>query len=94
MEKVIKLTESDLVRLVKRVVLEQSSSTFHPTRDKIKSKETAIDYIINSLNSMKKSKDVDINDVVKSLKIICRDMEFMIKTNPGTISPSPKKSMP
>jgi hypothetical protein len=79
---------------VKTYLNEQSNSTSRPTRDKIKSKETAIDFIINSLNSMKNNKNVDINGVIKSLKNICKDMEFMIQSTPGPMSPSPKNPMP
>ena len=94
MKKNIRLTESDLVRLVKRVINEQES--FHVTRDKVESKEKIINFIISSLNTMKKDKNADIDDVVKNLTLICKDIKFLTKDGPSPVhpimSPSPSKN--
>jgi hypothetical protein len=91
MKKVIRLTESDLIRLVKRVISEQSTTpdsivTLLKSKGftgKESPKEILIQYMIKQLNSMKNNNDTDFNDVI----------DFIIETGDTLESVTSQKNM-
>jgi len=91
MKKVIRLTESDLIRLVKRVISEQSTtpdSMVQLIRSKgfngnEKPKEILIQYMIKEFNSMRNDNDKELNDVI----------DFIIETGNKLKSTTSKQNM-
>ena len=72
----VRLTERELIDMIKGIITEQFD---RPTMADVKSKETSIDFVINSLNKLRNNKEAGINDVVSSLKSFYIDMGYLTK---------------
>ena len=91
MKKVIRLTESDLIKLVKRVISEESMTpdsivtllTSKGFNGNEKPKEILIQYMIKAFNSMRNDNDKELNDVI----------DFIIETGDKLKSITSKRNM-
>ena len=78
----VRLTERELINMIKGIITEEFD---RPTMADVKSKETSIDFVINSLNKLRNNKEAGINDVVLSLKSFYIDMGYLTKNADTTL---------
>ena len=72
----VRLTERELIDMIKGIITEEFD---RPTMADVKSKETIINFVINSLNKLRNNKEAGIKDVALSLKSFYNDIGYLTK---------------